>query len=54
MKVWIDAQLSPTIADWLHSQFGIECVALRDLGLRQAIDSQIYCLQNVYGREISH
>lgn len=40
MKIWIDAQLSPSIAPWIATHFGIEANALRDLGLREATDSQ--------------
>ena len=42
MKIWIDAQLSPTLADWLNERFEIEAKPVRDLGLRHAEDSQIF------------
>ncbi len=42
MTIWIDAQLSPTIAVWISAQFGVTAVALRDLGLRDATDRQIF------------
>src|SRR4051794_22256573 len=42
MTIWLDAQLSPAIADWVSSEFGIECIALRDLGLRDAEDREIF------------
>ncbi len=42
MTIWIDAHLSPAIATWIKSQFGIEAVALRDLGLRDAEDPEIF------------
>jgi predicted nuclease of predicted toxin-antitoxin system len=42
MTIWIDAHLSPAIATWIKSQFGIEAVALRDLGLRDAEDLEIF------------
>ena len=42
MKVWLDAQLSPAIARWLSTQFGVEAVAVRDLGLHQAKDRDIF------------
>ena len=42
MKIWIDAQLSPAIAPWIANHFGVEVSALRDLGLRDATDSQIF------------
>jgi predicted nuclease of predicted toxin-antitoxin system len=31
MKLWIDAQLSPSLAKWISQQFKIEAVAIRDI-----------------------
>ena len=42
MTIWIDAHLSPAIASWLTTEFGIEAAALRELGLRDAEDLQIF------------
>jgi predicted nuclease of predicted toxin-antitoxin system len=42
MILWIDAQLSPTLATWITSTFGIPATALRDLGLRDATDREIF------------
>lgn len=42
MKIWIDAQLPPTLANWLAETFGLEASALRDLGLRDAQDMEIF------------
>jgi predicted nuclease of predicted toxin-antitoxin system len=42
MKIWIDAQLPPTLATWLSMTFGIEAIALRDLALRDAKDIEIF------------
>jgi len=42
MKIWIDAQLSPQIASWITSEFDIDAVAVRDIGLRDADDNQIF------------
>ena len=42
MKFWIDAQLPPTLADWLSEQFMVEAIALRDIGLRDADDTEIF------------
>ena len=42
MKIWIDAQLSPDLASWLSERFGVECRAVRDLGLRDAEDDEIF------------
>jgi predicted nuclease of predicted toxin-antitoxin system len=40
--IWIDAQISPAIAPWIASEFGVPAVAVRDLGLRDAKDVQIF------------
>lgn len=42
MTIWIDAQLSPAIATWISSTFGVTALALRDIGLRDAEDPEIF------------
>jgi predicted nuclease of predicted toxin-antitoxin system len=42
MTLWIDAQMSPAIAVWISSNFPVNAVALRDLGLRDATDREIF------------
>lgn len=42
MILWIDAQLSPYLASWLTSECGVEARAVRDLGLREAGDREIF------------
>ncbi|WP_017325889.1 DUF5615 family PIN-like protein [Synechococcus sp. PCC 7336] len=42
MKIWIDAQLPPTLASWLANSFDLEATALRDLELRDARDIEIF------------
>jgi predicted nuclease of predicted toxin-antitoxin system len=42
MILWIDAQLSPAIATWISRTLAIPAVALRDLGLRDATDREIF------------
>ena len=42
MKIWLDAQLPPSLAPWLSDTFHIEAVALRELGLRDARDIEIF------------
>ena len=47
---WLDAQLPPQLAAWLHSEFGHDAHALRELGLRDADDRTIFeqaCKANV-------
>jgi predicted nuclease of predicted toxin-antitoxin system len=42
MIIWIDAQLSPALAPWMSETFGVAVVALRDIGLRDAKDRDIF------------
>ena len=42
MKIWIDAQLSPVIAQWITSTYGVDAVAIRTLRLRDARDRDIF------------
>ncbi|MEH2010069.1 DUF5615 family PIN-like protein [Nostoc sp.] len=42
MTIWIDAHLSPAIATWITMTFGITALALRDVGLRDAEDTEIF------------
>ena len=42
MTIWIDAQMSPAIAAWVSSNFAVSAVAIRDLGLRDADDKEIF------------
>ena len=42
MKIWVDAQLSPAIAEWLKANCGIESATVKDLGYRNAEDSDIF------------
>ena len=40
--IWIDAHISPAIGIWITNTFGIPASALRDLGLRDAEDPEIF------------
>ena len=42
MNYWIDAQLPPALAIWLSEKFRVDAVALRDIGLRDAQDDEIF------------
>ncbi len=42
MTIWIDAQMSPAIAVWLSSNVAVSAMAIRDLGLRDAADKEIF------------
>ena len=40
--IWVDAQISPRIARWIAEKFRVAAHAVRDLGLRDASDLQIF------------
>jgi len=40
--IWVDAQLSPALANWIATELGHPAQAIRDLGLRNAKDRQIF------------
>lgn len=42
MNFWIDAQLPPNLANWLVESFNVNATAIRDLGLRDAEDIEIF------------
>jgi len=42
MKIWVNAQLPPAIANWIAKTFAVEAIAVRDLGLRDATDTEIF------------
>jgi predicted nuclease of predicted toxin-antitoxin system len=43
MTVWLDAQLTPALARWISEQpWGVDAVAVRELGLRDACDPEIF------------
>ncbi len=42
ITIWIDAHLSPAIATWIDNTFEVTAFALRDIGLRDAEDLEIF------------
>jgi predicted nuclease of predicted toxin-antitoxin system len=42
MMIWIDAQISPAVAAWIESSFPVGAKAVRDLGMRDAMDDEIF------------
>lgn len=47
MKIWVDAQLPPTLANWLSATYGLDAYALRDLSLRDAKDIDIFAAARI-------
>ena len=52
MKFWLDAHLSPKIAVWMRSDLGLDAYALRDIGLRDAGDEEIFQAARIAGAVI--
>ena len=42
MSIWLDAQLAPSLAPWITEQFAVTATPVRDLGLRDARDRDIF------------
>jgi predicted nuclease of predicted toxin-antitoxin system len=42
MILWLDAHLSPLIASWIKFHYKIEAIPVRDLGLRDYEDVEIF------------
>ena len=40
--IWLDAHLSPRLAEWIRESLGYDAVPIRDLGLRDAEDTEIF------------
>lgn len=50
MKLWVDAQLSPRTARWINEHFpAVTASPLRDLGLRDAADEEIFAAARTAG-----
>ena len=42
MTLWLDAQLPPQLAGWIEANLQMKAVAVRDLGLRDSSDREIF------------
>ena len=42
MILWLDAQLSPYLVPWIADTFSVQTRAIRDVGLRDARDMDIF------------
>jgi len=49
MTIWVDAQLSPRLARWIADNFQVEAMPLRDLGLRDAEEEEIFAAARIAG-----
>jgi len=42
MNIWIDAQLPPSLANWISNNFEVKAVSLKEISLRDAKDIEIF------------
>ena len=42
MILWVDAHVSPKLCPWMRREFEVRAVPVRDLGLREAEDAEIF------------
>ncbi|NEQ66709.1 MAG: hypothetical protein F6J86_34060 [Symploca sp. SIO1B1] len=49
MIFWLNAQLPPSLSQWLTDTFGVNALALRDLNLREAQDIDIFTAAKTNG-----
>jgi predicted nuclease of predicted toxin-antitoxin system len=42
MIFWLNAQLPPSLAEWLSITFGVSAVTIQDIGLSDAQDIEIF------------
>jgi predicted nuclease of predicted toxin-antitoxin system len=42
MKLWLDEQLSPSLAKWIADKFDLEASAVREAGLSRASDRELF------------
>ena len=42
MTIWVDAQLSPSVAEWINQRFPYTAIAVRDVGHRDSEDIDIF------------
>jgi len=40
--LWLDAHVSPKLCRWIQRECGVDAVHVRDLGLREAEDPEIF------------
>jgi len=42
VTIWLDAQLSPVLANWIRATFKVRCFPIRDLGDRSIHDDTLF------------
>lgn len=49
LTIWLDAQLSPSLAGWMVTACGVNAIPIRELGLRDAVDPSIFAAAKATG-----
>jgi predicted nuclease of predicted toxin-antitoxin system len=52
LKLWLDAQMPPALANWIAERFDVEASNLDAVGLRHARDAQIFAVLGEAGHVI--
>ena len=52
MILWLDAQMPPSLAEWLREALAIDAAGVRDIGLRDADDKTIFAAARQAGATI--
>jgi predicted nuclease of predicted toxin-antitoxin system len=42
VTLWLDNQLPPALVPWMRTTLSVDCIAVRDLKLQRASDSEIF------------
>jgi len=42
VTIWLDAQLSPVLANWIRSTFNVQCFPVRDIGPMDLYDETLF------------
>jgi len=49
MTIWVDAHLSPRIALWISANYPVTAQPLREIGLRDAGDDEVFAAARTAG-----
>ena len=52
MTIWVDAHLSPRIAHWITANYAVTALPLREIGLRNAEDDEIFAAARAAGANV--
>lgn len=50
MRLWLDAHLDPKLAPWLGATFGVTASTLKEIGLREADDQDLFDAARRFGK----